>query len=68
MSLHNEKLFYTIPEAMHQIGIGRTKLYQELNSGRLKAVKAGKRTLIPKKSLMNWEQELQGYLTETRKR
>ncbi|WP_430427938.1 helix-turn-helix transcriptional regulator [Parasphingorhabdus sp.] len=35
-------------------GIGRTKAYQELSSGRLTAVKIGRRTLIPSKAIDAW--------------
>lgn len=35
-------------------GIGRTKAYQELSSGRLAAVKIGRRTLIPSKAIDAW--------------
>jgi len=36
----------TIHEACEFSGIGKTKLYEAINSGKLKARKAGKRTLI----------------------
>jgi len=41
-----EKHGLTIPEACTCSGIGKTKLYEAINSGKLKARKAGKRTLI----------------------
>ena len=41
------KLAYSIPEFLAAVPIGRTKLYEELKAGRLRAVKVGKRTLIP---------------------
>lgn len=41
----------TIEEACTAIGIGRTKLYQAINSGQLKAKKYGKRTIILKSDL-----------------
>jgi excisionase family DNA binding protein len=40
------KLAYSIREAAAASGVGRTKLYQEMNAGNLKAVKLGSRTLI----------------------
>jgi excisionase family DNA binding protein len=40
------KLAYSINEAAAASGCGRTKLYQEINAGNLKAVKLGSRTLI----------------------
>jgi excisionase family DNA binding protein len=36
----------TIHQACEFSGIGKTKLYEAINSGKLKARKAGKRTLI----------------------
>jgi len=41
-----EKHGLTIQEACTCSGIGKTKLYEAINSGKLKARKAGKRTLI----------------------
>ena len=41
-----EKHGLTIHEACTCSGIGKTKLYEAINSGKLKARKAGKRTLI----------------------
>ena len=41
-----EKHGLTIQEACTYSGIGKTKLYEAINSGKLKARKAGKRTLI----------------------
>ncbi len=39
-------MLLTIPETCQAIRIGRTKLYQLLNSEEIKAVKMGKKTLI----------------------
>ena len=41
-----QKLGLTIHEACTFSGIGKTKLYEAINSRKLKARKAGKRTLI----------------------
>ncbi len=43
------KLAYTIPEFSTSSGIGRTKIYEEIGSGRLKAAHVGKRTIITAK-------------------
>jgi excisionase family DNA binding protein len=40
------KLAYSIKEAADEAAVGRTKLYQEINAGNLKALKLGTRTLI----------------------
>jgi excisionase family DNA binding protein len=53
-----EKVAYTINEAMAATGLGRTRIYEEIKHGRLKAVKAGKRTLIPVKSITAWTDQL----------
>ena len=45
------RLAYSIPEAVTISGIGRTLLYAEIAAGRLLAVKAGRRTLIPRTAL-----------------
>ena len=57
-------LSYTIEESSKLTGLGRTRLYEELNSGRLKGVKAGRRTLIPHKNLEEWLKNLKAYPTE----
>jgi len=40
------RLAYSIPEFCEIAGIGKTKAYEELAAGRLKAKKVGSRTLI----------------------
>lgn len=42
-----EKLVYTPLEACKALSIGRTKLYELLNSGQIKALALGGRTVIP---------------------
>ncbi len=44
----------TINEFVELYGIGRTKTYQEINSARLKALKCGRRTLIPLEAAEEW--------------
>lgn len=51
-----QKHAYTINEACHEIGIGRTNIYQEIANGKLVARKANKRTII-------LAEDLTGYLT-----
>lgn len=53
MSLNNhpEPLAYSVSDACRVSSIGRTRLYQLIGEGRLKAHKVGKRTLIPAASL-----------------
>lgn len=45
------KLAFTITEACHAVGIGRTKLYALIGEGRLETRKIGSRTVIPAESL-----------------
>jgi excisionase family DNA binding protein len=49
---------YTLDEACRFTGLGRTKLYEEINAGHIKAVKAGRRTLIPIASIIAWIESL----------
>jgi excisionase family DNA binding protein len=41
-----QPIYITIPEAIKVYGISRTRIYEELLTGRLSAKKAGKRTLL----------------------
>jgi excisionase family DNA binding protein len=54
-------MLLTIPEACASIRVGRTKFYQLLNAGEIKAVKIGKKTLIPEKSILQWIEDLPSY-------
>ena len=49
-----QKIMLTINEFVERYGIGRTKTYEEINAGRLTAVKCGSRTLIPITSAEKW--------------
>lgn len=49
--MNNEKLAYSIREAVAATSIGRTTLFDHISHGRLRAVKVGGRTLIPAKEL-----------------
>lgn len=39
-------------------GIGRSRFYEELNAGRIKAKKLGKKTLVPVAEAENWLKNL----------
>ena len=54
-------MLLTIPEACAMIRIGRTKFYQLLNAGEIKAVKIGKKTLISEIAIQEWIEELPPY-------
>jgi excisionase family DNA binding protein len=45
------KLAFSIREACAASSLGKTTLYSHINSGRLKAIRVGGRTLIPSESL-----------------
>lgn len=51
----------SIEEAMSATGIGRTKIYELINSGQLKAKKIGKRTIVLKADLEEFLSNLQDY-------
>ncbi len=48
------KLSYSIAEAAHAAGIGRSTLYRAIGSGELRSLKIGKRRLIPVDALEAW--------------
>jgi excisionase family DNA binding protein len=45
------KLAFTVAEACHAVGIGRSKLYQLISQGRIETRKIGSRTIILADSL-----------------
>lgn len=49
---------FTIIEAGELMRISRASVYRELSSGRLKAVKVGKRTLITEEAITAWNAAL----------
>jgi len=46
MTNTDQPIAYTVDRALEALGIGRTKFYEEIKAGRLKAKKVGKRTLV----------------------
>lgn len=44
----------SVPEFCRRYGVGRTMAYEEIAEGRLVAVKAGRRTLIPLDAAKSW--------------
>jgi len=50
----SEPLAVSIIEGGRILGIKRSSIYREIAAGRLLAVKAGKRTLLPMASLRAW--------------
>jgi excisionase family DNA binding protein len=53
-----ETVVYAVGEAARVARIGRTSLYEEIATGRLRAVKRGRRTLILAQDLKNWLETL----------
>ena len=53
------KIAYSIPAFCAACSVGRTFVYQEIKAGRLRAVKAGRRTLIDAAEARRWLSALQ---------
>lgn len=51
-------LLIGVPEAMAQVGIGRSFLYERLADGSIRSVKAGRRRLVDAASLREWAASL----------
>jgi excisionase family DNA binding protein len=58
-------LIHTIPEACSIAWIGRTAIYQAIQSGALRAVKRGRRTLILDDDLRRWVHSLPSIATKS---
>jgi excisionase family DNA binding protein len=55
---HARKRALTIQEFSQVYGLGRTRVYQELRSGRLRGRKIGKRTVITTDDAEDWLRSL----------
>ena len=49
---------YSIPEFAQRNGIGRSTVYEEIKSGRLRALKVGNRTIITDEHGAEWRAAL----------
>lgn len=49
-----EPLAYSISAFCQATGIGKTRAYQEIGSGRLRALKVGRRTLVTRAAAEAW--------------
>lgn len=58
MTLKLQPQAYSIQDTCTILGIGKTKLYEEINAGRIPAKKYGRKTLIPASSLDQWIAQL----------
>jgi len=55
----------TIPQFCAHVNIGRTNAYRLINEGQIKAVKLGKKTLIPRVEMLKWIETLQPYTAQS---
>jgi excisionase family DNA binding protein len=55
----DHKLMHALRDASEITSVGRTKLYEEMEAGRLSFVKVGKRRLIPHGSLVAYVELLE---------
>jgi excisionase family DNA binding protein len=53
------KLLHPVTEAWEILGVGRTTLYELIARGEIRAVKIGRRTLIPDEELQRFVATLQ---------
>jgi len=44
----------TVPTALRVIGIGNSKFYELVKTGRIRTIKCGRRTLVPMQSLRDF--------------
>jgi excisionase family DNA binding protein len=53
------KAALSVDDFCKSYSVGKTTAYEEINSGRLRAVKAGRRTLIPEECAADWLKSLE---------
>ena len=62
-AIESEKLAYSIARLCEACDLGRTFVYEEIKAGRLKVVKAGRRTLIETPEARRWLSSLRRITT-----
>lgn len=58
-----DQLAYRIPEAAARVGLGRTKLLEEVSAGRLRVIRVGRRVLVTDDELRRYVAALEGTRT-----
>lgn len=58
------KELLSVEEVCDLVGLSRPTLYRELNEGRLKASKLGRKTFISREALQEWIKGLAAYKPE----
>ena len=53
-SPENTKMTLTVQEAAQLVGICKPKMYELVRAGKVRSIKAGKKILISRRSLMDW--------------
>jgi excisionase family DNA binding protein len=53
------KAALSVEDFCRAYSVGKTTAYEEISSGRLRAVKAGRRTLIPDQAAIDWLKSLE---------
>jgi excisionase family DNA binding protein len=54
MAQRSEQLGYSVHESAKLAGVGRSTIYEELATGRLRGRKLGRRTIITESDLREW--------------
>jgi len=54
-----EPRLYSVENIMSLLNVGRTKVYNEMDSGRLRSVKVGKRRLVSARALDEYIEKLE---------
>ena len=58
---------HSVEQALKLLGIKRTKFYNLLNSGAIKAIKIGQRTLVPQASIDSFLSDVPAYKPVSKK-
>jgi excisionase family DNA binding protein len=67
-TLRPERLGYSPAEAATLLGVGLTFLYEQMGLGRIRALKAGRRTIIPADALAQFLETLPSAIITTGQR